>query len=122
MKSINDLEIYKRAFKMAIDCRDISLRLPQPDKYEVGSLLRRSSQSVKDNIVEGYGRRRYKGDLIKFLTYAYASLLEARSQIDFIQSINPTIKISKHFTDQMEILNVMIYNYIKAVESNMPKS
>ncbi|MBC35983.1 MAG: four helix bundle protein [Bacteroidetes bacterium] len=116
MSSVFELEIYKRAFKLAVDCRAISLRLSQPDKYEVGSQLRRSSQSVKDNIVEGYGRRRYNKELLKFLTYSYSSLLEARSQIQFIQAISPNLNIPKSLNDQMEILSVMIHNFIRSVE------
>lgn len=38
------------------------------EMYELGSQLRRSSDSVTTNIIEGYGRKRYKADFIKFLT------------------------------------------------------
>jgi four helix bundle protein len=44
--------------------------------YELGSQLKRSSDSVVSNIVEGYGRRRYKADFIRFLVFSYASCLE----------------------------------------------
>jgi four helix bundle protein len=32
-----------------------------------GSQIRRSGKSIRSNIVEGYGRRRYKMDYIRFL-------------------------------------------------------
>ena len=48
-------------------------KLPAFELYEEGSQIRRSVKSVKSNIVEGYGRRRYKQDYIRFLTYAQAS-------------------------------------------------
>lgn len=41
--------------------------------YEEGSQIRRSVKPIKSNIVEGYGRRRYKADYVKFLIYAQAS-------------------------------------------------
>jgi four helix bundle protein len=47
----------------------MSLKLPKHELYELGSQLRRSSDSVTTNIVEGYGRKRYKADFIKFLTF-----------------------------------------------------
>lgn len=66
-KSYKDLEIYQISFDLALRIRENSLKLPNPDRYEVGGQIRRSSQTIKDSIVEGYGRRRYKSDFIKFL-------------------------------------------------------
>ena len=37
------------------------------EMYEEGLQIRRSSKSVSSNIVEGFGRRRYQADYIKFL-------------------------------------------------------
>ena len=47
--------------------------LPKFEIFEEASQIRRASKSIRSNIVEGYGRRRYKGDFIKYLTYAFAS-------------------------------------------------
>ncbi|MCX6171922.1 MAG: four helix bundle protein [Flavobacterium sp.] len=49
----------------------MSLLLPKYELYELGSQLRRSSDSIVTNIVEGYGRKRYKSDFIKFLVYSH---------------------------------------------------
>ncbi|GAJ24691.1 unnamed protein product, partial [marine sediment metagenome] len=46
------------------------------------SQIRRSSKSVKSNIVEGFGRRRYKQEFIKFLTYSLASCDETTAHLD----------------------------------------
>jgi four helix bundle protein len=51
----------------------MSLKLPKFELYETGSQIRRSMKSVKANIVEGYGRRYYKNDFIRFIIYALAS-------------------------------------------------
>ena len=48
----------------------MSLALPKFELYEEGSQIRRSSKSVTANIVEGYARRRYKLEFIKYLIYA----------------------------------------------------
>jgi four helix bundle protein len=88
-KSYKDLEIYQIAFDLAVRIREKTLKLPNPDRYEVGGQIRRSSQSTKDAIVEGYGRRRYKPDFIKFLVYSYASNLEAHSQAEFLHVAYP---------------------------------
>jgi len=58
--------------------------LPKYELYETGSQIRRASKSVSGNIVEGYGRRRYKSDFIRFLTYAHASSDETTEWLEYI--------------------------------------
>jgi len=72
-KSYRDLDIYKKANKLAVDIHKISLQFPKFEMYEEGSQIRRSSKSITSNIVEGFGRRKYKQEFIKFLIYALAS-------------------------------------------------
>lgn len=71
-KSYRDLEIYQLSFEHAMKIHKISLKLPKYELYEEGSQSRKSSKGVTSCIVEGYGRRRYKNDFIRFLTYAQA--------------------------------------------------
>lgn len=51
MCSYRDLEIYKLAFELALQVHRASLKLPKFELYEQGSQLRRSTKSVKDQIV-----------------------------------------------------------------------
>ena len=68
------LEIWKLAQELVIEIHRMTINyLPKYELYEEGSQIRRSSKSVKSTIVEGYGRRRYKQEFIKFLVYALAS-------------------------------------------------
>ncbi len=69
-----DLEIWKLAREIVIEIHKVSLNeLPKFEMYELGSQIRRSSKSVKSNIVEGYGRRFYKQEFIHHLIIALAS-------------------------------------------------
>ncbi|MFY7901161.1 MAG: four helix bundle protein [Chitinophagaceae bacterium] len=72
MKSYKDLNIYKEARALAIEIHQLSLHLPKFELFEEGSQIRKSSKAVSSAIVEGYARRRYKADFIKFLVYAQA--------------------------------------------------
>ena len=56
-----------------ISIHKMSLDLPKFEMYEEGAQIRRSSKSVKSNIVEGYGRRYYKQEFIRYIVYALAS-------------------------------------------------
>jgi four helix bundle protein len=115
MKSYKDLDIYNLAFEYAIDVHHLSLKLPKFELYEQGSQLRRSSKSIKDNIVEGYGRRRYKQDFIKFLVYAHASLLECISQLEMIDKLYPDIG-SLTLLEKYDILGAKLFKFIIYVE------
>ena len=110
MKNYKDLEIYQEAFSIAIDVYHLSMKLPHPDKYETGDQIRRSSQSIKDNIVEGYGRRRYKADFVKFLTYSYASLLEAESQSEFLYELHQK-KEWERIIQRLNLLGSKLYKF-----------
>jgi four helix bundle protein len=61
--------------------------LPNFEMYEEGCQTRRSSKSIRSNIVEGYGRRYYKQDFIRFLIYAHASCDET---IDHLEILHDT--------------------------------
>ena len=117
MKSYKDLDIYNLAFGYAIEVHKASLKLPKFELYEQGSQVRRSSKSVKDNIVEGYGRRSYKQDFIKFLTYAHASLLECLSQLEMIDELYEISEI-KELRSKYDLLGGKIFSFIQYVEKN----
>ena len=89
MKSYKDLDIYNLSLNLFYKTHQISLKLPKYELYELGSQIRRSSDSVPTNIVEGYGRKRYKADFIKFLTYSHTSNLETLCHFEKIQNLYP---------------------------------
>jgi len=66
MNSYKDLEIYQLAYKLAIEVHTMTLQLPKYELYEQGSQIRRSSKRIKDTIAEGYGRKKYKAEFIRF--------------------------------------------------------
>lgn len=84
-QSYRDLEIWKLAHELAVSVHRMSLeKLPKFEMYEEGSQIRRSSKSVSSNIVEGFGRKRYKNEYIKFLTYALASCSETHEHLELL--------------------------------------
>ena len=118
MSSYRDLEIYKIAFELSIKIHKASLKLPSFELYEQGSQVRRSSKGVKDAIVEGYGRRRYKPDYIKFLVYAIASCDETLNHIMTVITLYPDMIEIAELQDEYDKLGRMINNYIQYVEQN----
>ncbi len=98
----------------------MSLTLPKYEIYEQGSQVRRSSESVKDTIVEaylparqGHGRKRYKDDFIRFLTYSQNFCDKTILQLNVINDIhfqdNPLTK----FINEYDILGKKINKFIQ---------
>ena len=83
--SYRDLEIWKLARETAIAVHRMTLdNLPKFEMYEEGSQIRRSAKSISANIVEGYGRRRYKQEFIRFLVFAHASCDETSEHLEML--------------------------------------
>lgn len=118
-QTYKDLEIYQLSHDLAIEIHKVSLSLPKFELYEEGSQLRRSAKAIPVNIVEGFGRRRYKNDFIRFLTFALASCDETKEHLKILyetEALNDN-DIFDSFILRYEELGRKIHNFIKAVES-----
>jgi four helix bundle protein len=120
MKSYRDLEIYKESKRLAIEVHKMAMTLPKFELYEEGAQIRRSSKSITSMIVEGYGRRRYKADFIKYLVYSHAECDETLVHLDFLFETE-SLKNDSFYSSiksEYELLSRKINNYIKWVEDN----
>lgn len=117
--SYRDLDIYNASLNLFFKIHSLSLKLPKYELYELGSQIRRSSDSVVTNIVEGYGRKRYKADFIKFLTYSHASNDETILHFNKLLHLYPAIMGShQDLVKDYEILGAKINKFIQYVELN----
>ncbi|WP_367943636.1 four helix bundle protein [Aquamicrobium sp.] len=75
VNSYRDLQIWRAAMDLAVDCYDVTKAFPASETYGMTSQMRRSSSSVAANIAEGYGRE-HTSSFIQFLRIAQGSLKE----------------------------------------------
>ena len=119
MSSYKDLEIYQKAYDLALEIHRFSLMLPKFELYEEGSQIRRASKSVCSNIVEGYGRKRYKAEFIRFLIFAHASCDETILHLNMINDTHKFDKINIHeIIDKYHELSKRINVFIQYVDNN----
>lgn len=124
-KSYRDLDIYKKARKLAFEIHSLTLKdLPQFEMYEEGSQIRRSSKSIKSNIVEGFGRRRYKQEFIRFLVYSLSSCDETIDHLDNLYHTKSLTDETRYdsFCEEYDHLGKMINNFIKSVDLGHKKT
>ncbi len=120
MKSYRELDVYNESKQLAIEIHKMSLSLPKFELYEEGSQIRRSSKAITSAIVEGYGRKRYKQDFIRFLVYAQSECDETIVHLDFLhetESLKETSLYSSFF-ERYTVLSKKINNFIQWVEDN----
>jgi four helix bundle protein len=118
--SYKKLEIWILANEMVQEIHDMALRLPKFEMYEEGSQIRKSSKNVKSTIVEGYGRKIYKAEYLKFLVYSLASNDETKDHLENLfntKSLQDEVLYNR-LHDKIEILGKKIRNYYRVVDHN----
>ena len=119
MSSYRDLDIYKISLELFYIVHPSSLKLPKYEMFELGSQIRRSSDSVVTNIVEGYGRKKYKAEFVRFLIFSWSSCLETVNHLEKINHLYyGVIENNEELILKYNELSSKIFNFIKYVEQN----
>ena len=117
--SYKKLVIWQEARQLVIDIHKMTLNgLPKFEHYEGGSQIRRSIKSVKSNIVEGYGRRRYRQEFIRFLIYSLSSCDETSDHLETLYETK-SLKDQSLYQDlhnRLQTLGKKINLFLQAVE------
>jgi four helix bundle protein len=118
--SYKNLEIWQMARELSIDIHKMTLTLPKLEMFEEGAQIRKSSKNVRSTIVEGYGRRYYKADYVKFIIYALASTDETRDHLETLFETGSLSDKTK-FDDlhrRLDILGRKINNFLTSIQQS----
>lgn len=88
IKSFKDLEVYKKAYDLAITINKNVNKLPLFERNDLGSQLRRASKSVPANIAEGWAKRRFEKQFKLHLDSAIGSCNEMEVHISIAKDLN----------------------------------
>lgn len=117
MPGYKDLNVYQEAHRLGVAIHTFSLKLPKFELYETGSQIRRASKSISANIVEGYGRRRYHADYLKFLVYAQSSCDETNEWLVYaIDLYEDLAEEARKLQEDIDGLGRQINVFIQSVE------
>ena len=116
--SYKNLEIWQLSRELVIEIHKMTLTLPKFEIYEEGSQIRRSSKSVKSTIVEGYGRRNYKSDYIRYITFSLASNDETIDHLENLFETGSLIdeKLYNELHSKLEKSGKKINRYLQSVQ------
>ncbi len=83
IESAKDLDVYKKAYQLAMDVFRLTLRFPNEEKFALTSQIRRSSRSVCLNLREAWAKRRYEAHFVSKLSDCDGEHSETGTSLDF---------------------------------------
>ncbi len=80
IQSYRDLKVWQKSVALAVECYQLSRRMPRAEMYGLSSQIQRSAVSIPANIAEGHGRE-HLGDYLHHLSVANGSLMELETHM-----------------------------------------
>ncbi len=94
LNSAKDLDVYKKAYALAMEIFQVSKKFPAEERYALTSQIRRSSRSVCLTLREVWAKRRYEAHFVSKLSDCDGENGETDSSLDFARDcgyISPDI-------------------------------
>src|SRR3954468_12521341 len=83
MQRHTELEVYQKAFAIAMEVFQISKRFPKEETYSLTDQIRRSARSVCANLAEAWRKRRYEAAFIAKLSDCESEAAETQVWLEF---------------------------------------
>ena len=79
IRGFEDLEVFRRAYKLALEVHRESLKFPAVEQYALADQMRRASKSICVNLAEGYAKQGYSvAEFKRFVQMSVGSADEMR--------------------------------------------
>src|SRR5207248_7793829 len=116
-QTFEDLEVYKAAREFRKAMYVVTRRLPDFEKYDLASQIRRASVSLTNNMAEGHGRYHYP-DQIRFFLHSRGSLEELVDDLNVCLDENylSADEIAPLKQQSLDVLN-LINGYLRHLRS-----
>lgn len=80
INSFEDLNVYQKLLQLHLEVNELTLTFPKFEMYELGSQLRRSSNSIPANIAEGWNNK-HINIYLEGINRAFGELQETRHHL-----------------------------------------
>ena len=89
VRSFEDLEVYQRAYRLALELHRRSLTFPKMEQFALADQVRRASKGICANIAEGFARQRSSAaDFQRFIVMAFGSSDEMKVWLSFCADLD----------------------------------
>jgi four helix bundle protein len=122
--SYRSLDIWNLAKELSIEIHAMTLHLPKFEQFEEAQQIRRSIKSTRSTIVEGYGRKIYKKEYIRFIIYALASNDETMDHLEMLHETHSLTDdvLYKSLHSKVDTLGKKLHNFLKILQKDIPFS
>ena len=105
LRSYQDLEVYKRSYQLLLDIHKLSFTLPDRERFELSSQLRKAAVSIPLNIAEGCGRNDCVKEFKHFLSDSLGSCNEVQVLLNMLKGLCYIEQLLyQSFKDEYDIL------------------
>ncbi|NQU34410.1 MAG: four helix bundle protein [Bacteroidetes bacterium] len=121
LTSFEELDCWKACRIVRNEVKLTIKKFPPEEKYALSDNMRRSSRSITDNIVEGFGRFHFQEN-IQFCRISRGSLFELIDQ--HITALDESYITKDEYNDTRELLNKaigLLNGYINYLEKSKAK-
>ena len=88
VSSVEDLDVFQRAYRASLDLHRASLNFPKIEQYALADQVRRASKSICGNIAEGFGKqRRSSAEFKRYLLMAIGSADEMQVWLKYCSDL-----------------------------------
>lgn len=88
IRSFEDLEVYRKAYGVALEIHRLSLEFPKSEQYALADQMRRASKSICANIAEGFAKQRHSSpEFRRFVSMAIGSSDEMKVWLSFAKDL-----------------------------------
>ena len=85
-RTYRDLELWRKAMGLVVECYEATKRFPDSEAYGLTSQLQRAVVSVPANVAERHSRQ-HRTEFIRHLSIAYGSLAEVETHIQIAERL-----------------------------------
>jgi len=116
-KGFYELDIWKNGYELLMEVYRLAATFPKEEKYNLGSQIRRSANSIIANIAEAHGRY-YFADKVRVLYTSRGECEETRSHLRVICGLKYITKEKLDYLDKKyEGLSKGISGYIRSLKT-----
>lgn len=121
VKFVEDLEVYQKLCDLAIEVHNLTLTFPKFEIYELGSQLRRSSNSAPANLAEGFNNK-HTNIYLEGISRGQGEIRETKHHLKmaFRKKYLNQERLD-HFIDEYNICGKMLTNLEKSLEKKRMK-
>jgi four helix bundle protein len=118
---VEDLKVYRKLFTLSLKVHTLTLIFPKFEIHELGSQMRRSSNSAPANLAEGFDNK-HTNIYLESISRAQGEIRETVHHLNIASQKNYLLELElKKFLSEYEECSKMLYGLEKSLNRNSKK-